>query len=480
MKCFFGREHELNELQLLTQKHVASLAVVTGRRRIGKSRLIEEFAKSQKKYKSVFISGLPPEKGVTAKMQKNDFALQMERALHIPPVKRDDWSDLFIHLANHTKRGKWIILLDEVSWLAQKSQDFLGKFKTAWDLHFKKNPKIILLLCSSISTWIEKNILSSTGFLGRISLNLKLDELKIENCIKFWGNNQTYSAFDMFKIMSITGGVPRYLEEIITKQTAEENIRRLCFYPEGILFNEFGNIFSDLFSHRSSIYKKIVHCLIQKKMNLQTLCDLLKVEKSGVMSEYLNDLSMAGFIAKDYTWNLKKLEKSRSFQYRIKDNYIRFYLKYIQPNEAKILNKRLSNISITTLPGWSVIMGLQFENLVLQNKNSIIKALGIDPTDVVQDGSFFQNQTIQKEGCQIDYLIQTRHGPLYVCEIKFHKQNITATVIREVEKKINRLKVPKYCSIIPVLIHVNGVNETVIESDFFFKVIDFSIFLARE
>lgn len=66
--------------------------------------------------------------------------------------------------------------------MGSEDPSFLGKLKNVWDLQFKKNPELILVICGSVSVWIEKNILNSTGFLGRISLLLKLKELKINEC----------------------------------------------------------------------------------------------------------------------------------------------------------------------------------------------------------------------------------------------------------------------------------------------------------
>jgi hypothetical protein len=124
-------------------------------------------------------------------------------------------------------------------------------------------------------------------------------------------------------------------------------------------------------------------------------------------------------------------------------------------------------------------MGLQFENLVLNNNQKIYQLLGIEPNEVINDNPYFQNQTKAHFGCQIDYLIQTMFNTLYVCEIKFSREKIGFKVIDEVIKKMKALSKPKNFTIRPVLIHVNGVTDAVIESRFFSKIIDFSDFLRR-
>ena len=147
--------------------------------------------------------------------------------------------------------------------MGSKDHDFLGKLKSAWDLNFSKNPELILALCGSMSAWIEENILSSTGFLGRESMTLTLRELPLETCKKFWERQAVEATpYEMLRVLSITGGVPRYLEELDPSFSSEENIKQLCFNEGGILFNEFNKIFSDLFEKRNELYRKIVSLLV--------------------------------------------------------------------------------------------------------------------------------------------------------------------------------------------------------------------------
>lgn len=468
---FVGRKKELQQLKSLLAKNSASLVVIKGRRRIGKSRLIQEFGKDLTMFS---FSGVPPIEQTTLKSELIEFGWQLGKALGQPPFKDDNWNDLFLRLAYHTRTGPVLILLDEISWMGSKDPHFLGKLKNAWDLEFKKNPQLILVLCGSVSSWIDKNILSSTGFLGRISLNLTLEELPLADCNQFWKvTNDHISPYEKFKLLSVTGGVPKYLEEIRPHLSAEENIKNLCFERSGLLFNEFNQIFTDIFSSRSETYKKIVHSIADGKYEYEAIYKKLQVEKSGVISEYLNDLVQSGFVRRDYTWHLNNGESSKLSRYRISDNYLRFYLKYIFPNREKIERNTYSNQSLSLLPGWEGIMGLQFENLALNNRHRIFELLGVNPNEVIYDNPYFQNKTARQESCQIDYLIQTRFDTIYICEIKFSRHPLKANLIREMQEKIRKLKVPRHVSRRPVLIHVNGVSNELVETQYFSNIIDF-------
>lgn len=94
------------------------------------------------------------------------------------------------------------------------------------------------------------------------------------------------------------------------------------------------------------------------------------------------------------------------------------------------------------------------------------------------DNPFFQRKTTTQAGCQIDYPIQTRFNMLYACEVKFSKKEITSDIIKEMKDKLNRLTIPKGFASSSILLHVNGVNDSVIESNYFSTIIDFSDLLA--
>lgn len=476
---FVGRKQELFDLKQFLEKRIASFLVVKGRRRIGKSRLIEEFAKLNKLKLYSFL-GLAPENGITAQTQRDEFA----RQLGLKNANIQDWTDLFEILANTVKsttKEKVVIFLDEITWMAMDDSTFLGKLKNAWDLKFKKNNKLILIVCGSVSSWIDKNILTSAGFVGRISYVLTLEGLPLYDCNKFWDNaGGVIAPYDKLKALSITGGVPRYLEELNVFQSAEANIQKLCFKKGGLLYEEFNRIFNSTFVKRSKIYKNILTHILVGRYDPEKIYDALKIKKTGTIIEYLTDLESAGFVKRDYTWNIKTGKKSKLSKYRISDNYIRFYLKYIEPNQDLIERGAFENRTLTSLPGWETILGLQFENLVLNNRKEVQNLLEVKPDDVIYDNPFFQTKTKRQEGCQIDYLIQTRFNTLYVCEIKFSKNLIGAGVINEVKEKIKKLKLPAGISCRPVLIHANSVTDDLLDERYFANIIDFSELLKKQ
>jgi len=474
---FVGRLDELDRLQHFANKGIASFIVVKGRRRIGKSRLIEEFSKSFKHYYK--FEGLAPEDGVTIQDQIDEFSRQISRQFKTSKAKYEDWSDALWAVGERVQSGETLLFFDELSWMGDKDPTFLGKIKQLWDNQLKANNQLVFVVCSSASAWIEKNLLSSTAFVGRISLRLRLQELPLPMCNEFWPQN--IAAFEKFKLLSVTGGIPKYLEEIDPKLSAEENIKRLCFMDGGLLVRDFEQIFSDLFLRESLFYKKIVKLLIngaKEQADIQAdVCNDDDRQHYGRIPEYLWELEQAGFIQRDFTWNIKTGEDSKLSKYRLHDNYLRFYLKYIEKNLGKIDRGLYALKSLTSLANWNAMMGLQFENMVINNRDVIHRLLNLKPDEIVNANPFFQRKTQRMPGCQIDYLIQTKFGCLYVCEIKFSKNLIGVDVIEEVQQKIDRLKRPKGFSCRPVLIHVNGVTNDLLDADYFAEVINLGLLL---
>lgn len=467
---FIGRKRELQKLRDLSQAQRPILAVVMGRRRIGKSRLIEEFSKGK-----VFLpfTGLPPTPQMTEQMQRDAFASKFAEHFKLPPLTFTDWSDAFAHLSMKLTDEPTVILFDEMSWMGAHDHTFIPKLKVWWDLTLQKFPKLYLIFCGSVSTWLEENIIKSTAFFGRISLQIDLEDLSLPECYEFLQQGGFKgSMYDIIKILSVTGGIPWYLEQIKPHMTADENLKALCFLKNGLLVTEFDRIFNDLFSARGTIYKEIVGVLSKGMLSRVQIRNELNYSNSGVFSSHLKSLMISGFVTEHYGWSIKTGSLGKMSLYRLSDNYIRFFLKYIEPNLNKINANGYQDVSLNQLPGWDAIMGFQVENMLLKNRDLLIKALGISPADVIADNPYLQRAKARQDGCQIDYLVQTTLNNLFVCEFKFKRREIGMEVIDEVKEKVKRLVIPRGFGVAPVLVHIGGVTASVYDERYFYRIID--------
>ncbi|MDP1562374.1 MAG: DUF234 domain-containing protein [Pirellulaceae bacterium] len=475
MSTYYGRQQEQSEFHGVMAKKTSSLVTCQGRRRIGKSRFIRECAKGA----DVFLefSGLPPRPGLTKHEQLAVFAEQLAKQTRAPLLKLESWPSAFQLLSSQLPdKGTVVILLDEISWMGIGEPDFAGHIKNAWDELFSRRAKTVVVLCGSVTSWIEENILNNTGFVGRCSWQFHLQPLSLTECAQFWGRaGSRISTTEKLRFLAATGGIPRYLEELNVKETAEQNIARLCFHPSGMLFNEFDSIFHDIFNRKASTYRQIVHALVDGAKGVDEISRRIGRERGGSLSLALSDLESSGFVKKDVPPSVsggtsKTIRPGqRHLRYRLSDNYLRFYLKYVEPNRAQISKSRFKSTALEQLDQWDTIMGLQFENLVLENLDAVLKALKLPRHLVLSAGPYHQNRTQRRTGCQIDLLIQTKRC-IYLCELKF-KGQIAPRVIKEVDQKVAALKVPKTKSVRTVLIY-DGNLAPIIEEE---HVFDFLI-----
>jgi AAA+ ATPase superfamily predicted ATPase len=465
MGIFIGRKPELRLIQELLHQSTAKILVINGRRRVGKSTLME---KATENFNVFGFSGLAPGNKVTEKDQINNFLSLLSKKTGKIPKKCANWFDAFQELSRAIPPNvKSVILFDEISWMGHGDDNFVQKLKVWWDTDISKR-NILLIFCGSVSTWIEKNIINSTAFYGRIAAVIQLQQLSIPESaeflkkIKFQG-----SAFEFYKILSVTGGVPWYLEQINPALTADQNIENLCFKRSGLLNSDFEKIFNDVFARYGNVYNKILEILADGMKTLAEIRAAINYSHGGTLSELTDNLAVCGFIRKHRQWSFKTKKQKKQSIYGICDPYIRFYLKYIKPNGGR---EKLPD-------GFDSMIGLQIESLLVQNRQMILKTLGLE--DPLTDNPYVQRPTLSKKGCQIDYLIQTKTNNLYICEFKSGKNILGPEIIGEVQEKIKRLTIPRGMATIPVLFQMGGVSPSVYKSNFFYKIIELADLLEE-
>ena len=313
--------------------------------------------------------------------------------------------------------------------------------------------------------------------MGRISLQIDLRPLPLHACDLFWGKRRgRVSSLEKLKLLAVTGGIPRYLEEIQTERPAEANIRRLCFRKEGFLFAEFPQVFSETLASRSPVYERILRALAGGDKTLSEVATAIGVARSGVLSHSLHDLEVSGFVRKYAVYAIGRSTPSRLHKYRIADNYSRFYLRYVDPLKDAIQQGLYATASLDQILRWDVILGLQFENLVIANLPALLRCLGIESSSVRSAAPYFQRRTNRHEACQIDLLIQAKHT-LYVCDVRC-RSRIDQGIIEEVSRKIQALRVPRGISVRPALVYEGELDPGIQAEGYFDALVSFQDLLS--
>ena len=471
---FFGRKDLLQRLQDLWGKKVSSLVTCRGRRRIGKSTLIERFA-NQSKARFIKIEGLKPESRTTKEDELDAFVSQLSSQTTAEFSRPADWLRAFIRLAKEIKpREKTVVLLDEVSWMAYGDPSFAATLKIAWDNHFKKHDRLILVVCGSVSAWIKENIIDNSAFYGRRSLDIVVPELPLNECVKFWGDAaERVAVRDIVDVLSVTGGVPRYLEELNPGLSAQENIRKMCFLPKAPLRVDFDEMFADVITRQPRFSSQVIRAIVNGPKSVTEIARFLDVGKGGNITNALTQLVESGMVASDSGKNPETGADIRESRYRLCDNYARFYLKYIEPAKGMIDSNAFHFDGLDRFAGWDSIMGLQFENLVLNNFRSLLAPLHMDNAMLMSAAPYSRRggSSGGREGVQVDLLLQTRMS-MCVVEIK-RKASIGREIIDEVRRKCRLVPKRRGVSLHTAIVYEGEIAPSVEADGYFDAVIPF-------
>jgi AAA+ ATPase superfamily predicted ATPase len=480
MLRFVGRKYELKLLEDLFKQGDARAITIKGRRRVGKSALVKEFAKDKC---FLTLTGEIPSERTTEQGEKNHFFENMCKQLDIPFTPHGEWRHIFWDISKGLDKNKdapTVLFLDEVSWISTKDPSFIPALKVWWDTDLCDRSNFMLIFCGSISTWIQKNIIMSTAFYGRLSLRLTLEPLSLSACVKLLRERGFKGdKLEIFRILCLTGGVPFYLEQIEPNLLAKDNMKKLCFTKNGPLVDEFDMIFHDLFNGDAVVHKKILEILSNGIQPFSSIKKEFGDIDDKELLDFLDNLYVCGFVMEYGQQSFKTRENLKEAIYGLCDPYVHFYLKYIEPRRANIKKKVQKDPMEMNIPGFDGIIGLVMETLLIQNNDLIMKAIGINPPLGCFIGPYYQKKTPKQKACQIDFLIHENEN-LFVCEFKFSSAPLGMNVIDQMKEKISRLVVPPETNIIPVLFHVGGVSKEVVNSLYFYRIIDISVFLDAE
>ena len=284
---------------------------------------------------------------------------------------------------------------------------------------------------------------------------------------------------EIIDILSVTGGVPRYLEELTVAQSADENIRGMAFRPKSILRTDFDEMFQDVITKQPTQCARIIRLLVSDSMTPAEIAEKLDIDRNGNINKALTQLEEAGLIALDEGKNPETGENLREKRYRIKDNYCRFYLKYIDPEKNVIDKGQYELGTLEQLDGWDSVKGLAFENLVVNNFAALRPHLGIGKSTITSVAPYRRTGSRDgtREGVQVELFLQTKRT-MYLIEVK-RQRHIGREVIKEVEEKVRKLPCRKGVSIRTALIY-EGELAPIVEADGYFDaIIPFRLLLSR-
>jgi len=454
-KHFIGREKELAIIKKINQQTEAQILICYGRRRVGKTELIEQ---AFRKYNVLKFEGL---QGKNHDDEIQHFLEQLANYVgdaKIALLKFTTWKQCFELLAEYTQKGIWTVYLEELQWMACYQSDLISELKYVWDNFFKKNPNLRLVLCGSATSFILTNVVKSQALYNRSQTVLELKELSIQECRLLFENK--HSLLGLMDIYLCFGGIPEYLKKLKNGPSLLLNACSESFVETGFFHTEIDRIFVSQFSNRKN-YKSIIDFLSQRKFSSRDeILKHLGITSGGKLSEIIEDLMVCRFIDAQSPLSFTSTKKANSklLRYQVSDPYLRFYYKFIRPKSKAIERGQFEKVPLNglNLTSWRKWLGFAFEYWCLKNSVQIAQALGF--SDVEYDVGPYYNRATEKieSGYQIDLLFDRADNVLSVCEIKYTERPVGKEIISEFEHKLELLVVGKRKTIQKVLISAAG------------------------
>ena len=231
-------------------------------------------------------------------------------------------------------------------------------------------------------------------------------------------------------------------------------------------------MFSDVIARQPTFAARVLRCLTDGPKTGSEIAGLLEMGRNGHISAALDQLAEAGFVAADQGRNPETGVDMRERRYRLRDNYTRFYLKYVEPVKTVIDSDSYSFVSLEQLEGWDAVMGLAFENLVLNHFHEFLPRLGLGKALVVSAAPYRKSGSEKRHvhGCQVDLLVQTENT-ICLVEVK-RRKSIDGGVIDEMDDKVEALSRPKGKTIRTALVYDGELAKTVEASGYFNAIVN--------
>ncbi len=425
-----GRKKELEKLEKIYQSKEAEFVAVFGRRRVGKTYLVRQFFNAQN---CLFFESTGLKNG-DLKTQLELFTRNLEAAFYnnrvaLEPPKR--WLDAF-QLLNQCllelPRSKRIVLFfDELPWLATRKSGILQALDYYWNTQWSKNPKLKLIVCGSAASWmLEKLVHAKGGLYNRITGRIHLVPFSLNETREYLNDRGVkLNEFQILELYMVMGGIPHYLKSVERGLSAAQNINKICFQPEGLLLDEFDNLFASLFDNADA-HMELIQALAAHRSGLSRNELLKKIRRSssgGTFKKRLLELEKSGFITAFSPYGYI----NKGTHYRIIDEYTLFYLHWIQPVRKRLV-RDMGNYwqSKSQTQSWKIWAGYAFEAVCFKHINQVCRALEINGI-AYETGSWRRIAPggDSAPGAQVDLLVDRSDGIINICELKHHNQKFS-------------------------------------------------------
>jgi len=395
------------------------LAVIYGRRRVGKTTLIREFIKDKN---ALFFAA--------SESTDSDNLLSLSRCIggkSNAPVFTD-YENAVSEIFEQAENGRLVFVIDEYPYLAESYKGISSLLQIAID-HKKDKSKLMLILCGSSMSFMENQVLGSKSPLyGRRTAQLKILPFNFFESLDFL---KGYHREEQAILYGMTGGIPEYLSKIETWKSVEENIINLFLTPSGHFFEEPTNLIKQELREPAT-YNVIIESIASGASRLNEIATKCKLE-SNKCSKYLTSLMTLGLVSKGHPFGEATAKKSI---YKLEDFMFRFWYRFVFPNMSAIvagLGKGVYRHEVEDQ--LNSYMGLIFEEICKQWLFEQGKEYPSPlPFFVGSLGRWWGTNPKTRKQEEIDIMAANKDNVLFG-ECKWHDADIDANVLEELQRK---------------------------------------------
>lgn len=457
-----GRNEEIKKLEKFLNSSKSEFVAVYGRRRVGKSYLIEEVYKEHIVFRAIgaYIRD-KDEKSYRQTQLDHFYESLLDCGLSDETPRPTNWREAFRLLKKYLEglpSHRRVVFLDELPWLAgPQSSEMITELGYFWNSWADRQRNIVLVVCGSATSWMLDNVIRDYGGLhGRLTGTIRLLPFSLKECELYFKHHGFHlSRYEIAVAYMAFGGIPYYLDRIDNEKNLSENID-VFFFKDERINQEFKDVYTGLYA-TSERYVDVVKALGSKfyGMTRRELANAIGIECGGTFTKILDNLHESGITREYPRYGKERVETV----YQLKDFFSMFYLHFIYGRGTDAGNWR----TIQRTPAFFTWAGNTFEMLCIEHLQQMKEKLRIA---TINRNYCWKGTAPNGSTPQIDLVLEWKGERTdYICEMKFseHEFIIDKAYEKELENKIdaflNSKQHTKTHSIQLVMVTTNGVVQ---------------------
>ena len=405
-----GRRKEIRDLQTYYDSGKPELIAIYGRRRVGKTFLINML------YGDEFAFSVTGMSNGSKKDQLKNFNIALNNYSGKEYADSDDWIDAFQQLAelleSKADGKRQVIFIDELPWFDTHKSKFLMALEHFWNSWASRRKEVFLIVCGSATSWIMNKLINNKGGLhNRVTRQIRLEPYTLAECEEFFkANNIEINRYQILESYMIFGGIPFYLSLFDKRDSFVQNVNRLCFATDGQLKNEFDRLYASLFKGYER-HVEIVKAMSKRAsgMTREEIVLASGLTDGGNTTKALTELELSGFLRKYSALG----RKTKGSVYQLVDFFSLFHMKFMSGQSGNDETFWLKYYDTPAHNAWS---GYAYELVCLTHIKQIRKAMGISG---IGTKAAAWRSAAAPEGAQIDLVIDRADKVINLCEIKY-------------------------------------------------------------